>query len=227
MVTRADVARLAGVSTATVSYVLNHTKHISPETTKRVMDAVRELDYRPDFVARSLSQRQTKQLAIFMDDATNPLYGEIIRSFEECASEKGYFVSICASQRRFQEYFDNAISRRLDGLFIMAPPRHYGAETLRRVAGRGIRVITSGYYDVDQEQCSSIENDFVSAMRKGMLHLYDRGHRDIAFLTGLTSSMQPICWWRVRRISARPWTMATPWRAGSWSAASPSRPSFA
>ena len=42
MVTRADVARLAGVSTATVSYVLNHTKHISPETTKRVMDAVRE-----------------------------------------------------------------------------------------------------------------------------------------------------------------------------------------
>ncbi len=190
MVTRADVARLAGVSTATVSYVLNHTKHISPETTKRVMDAVRELDYRPDFVARSLSQRQTKQLAIFMDDATNPLYGEIIRSFEECASEKGYFVSICASQRRFQEYFDNAISRRLDGLFIMAPPRHYGAETLRRVAGRGIRVITSGYYDVDREQCSSIENDFVSAMRKGMLHLYDRGHRDIAFLTGLTSSMQ-------------------------------------
>ena len=65
MVTRADVARLAGVSTATVSYVLRTTASaLSPETTKRVMDAVRELDYRPDFVARSLSQRQTKQLAI-------------------------------------------------------------------------------------------------------------------------------------------------------------------
>lgn len=190
MATRADVARLAGVSAATVSYVLNKTKPVSPETTQRVLDAVRQLDYQPDFVARSLSQRETRQLAIFLDEIANPLYGEIIRSFEACASAMGYFVSICASQYRFREYFDNSISRRLDGLFIMAPPRHYGPEMLRRVAGHGIRVITSGYHGVDCELFSSIENDFITAMRTAMLYLYERGHRNIAFLTGLTSDMQ-------------------------------------
>ena len=71
MVTRKDVAEYAGVSVATVSYVVNHTKRVSPEVEKRVRDAVETLGYRPNLVARSLVTKETYHVAMLVDNLKN------------------------------------------------------------------------------------------------------------------------------------------------------------
>lgn len=184
--TRADVAKLAGVSTATVSYVLNKSKNISPETTERVMCAVKALHYKPDLIARSMTTKESMQLAIFLENISNPFYGDIVRGFESSANLKGYSVMVCTSVQRYQEYMREAVSRRLDGIFMMMMPFQYDKEGLDMLAGHGIRVVTSGFFNADLKKLSSIENDHTTAMRELMMHLYERGHREIAFITGLS-----------------------------------------
>ena len=188
--TRADVAKLAGVSTATVSYVLNKSKKISPETTERVMDAVRALNYTPDMIARSMAVKKSMQLAIFLENISNPLYGDIVRGFESSANLKGYSVIVCTSAQRHQEYIGQAISRRLDGILMLMMPFRYDDDALDKLTDHGIRVVTSGFFNVDLKKCSSIENDYITAMRELMQHLYERGHRDIAFITGLSRDFE-------------------------------------
>src|SRR6056297_2895732 len=97
--TRADVARLAGVSVATVSYVLNNSVKLPEDTRQRVMKAARELDYRPNHVARSLATNKTMQLAIVLNNISNPIYSDLILGFENAAIARGYFVTICTGSR--------------------------------------------------------------------------------------------------------------------------------
>ena len=101
-VTRADVAKLAGVSTATVSYVLNGSRNMSEKTKKLVMDAVEQLNYTPDMIARSMTKNETMQLSLMINDITNPFYSEIVVGFENAAIEKGYFVGIWCSPVRWR-----------------------------------------------------------------------------------------------------------------------------
>ncbi len=77
-VTRKDVALLAGVSEASVSYVMNKSRSVSPETSKKVWDAVKELNYTADMVARSMVKNETRQLAVLANDLSNPYFAEII-----------------------------------------------------------------------------------------------------------------------------------------------------
>lgn len=185
-VTRADVAKLAGVSTATVSYVLNGSRHMSEKTRKLVLDAVDQLKYKPDMIARSMTKNETMQLSFMVENAANPFYGEIINGFENAAVEHGYFVNICTGNKNINDYFDNYIARRIDGVFIAAIPYKFDMEKLYSLTENGIRVVVSGNTDVDLKRVSSIENDYVAAMQTAVGHLYELGHRDIAYLSGLS-----------------------------------------
>lgn len=184
-VTRADVAKLAGVSTATVSYVLNNPEKISPKTREKVMDAIKALDYRPDMVARSMATGKTKQIGIVLEDASNPFYGKIVRGFESAANEKNYFVNICTSFNKLDDYFDNFIARNVDGVFVAALPHKFRVEKLYELLDKGIKVINSGNVEVDLRRIASIENDHIDAMRQAMEYLYSLGHREIAYLSVL------------------------------------------
>lgn len=184
--TRSDVAKLAGVSTATVSYVLNGSRHMSEKTRKLVLDAVAQLNYKPDMIARSMTKNETMQLSFMVDNAANPFYGEIINGFENAAVERGYFVNICTGNKNINDYFDNYIARRVDGVFIAAISYKFDMEKLYSLVENGIRVVVSGNTDVDLKRVSSIENDYVAAMHCAVGHLYELGHRDIAYLSGLS-----------------------------------------
>src|SRR5690625_1529141 len=98
-VTRNDVAKRAGVSTATVSYVINNKGNVSEKTRTKVLEAVRELNYKPDMVARSMVTKETKQLSIILNDIANPFYSEVVLGFENMAMEKGYFVNVCTGYK--------------------------------------------------------------------------------------------------------------------------------
>lgn len=183
--TRSDVAKLAGVSTATVSYVLNGSRHMSEKTRKRVLEAVEQLNYKPDMIARSMTKNETMQLSFMINNAANPFYGEIINGFENAAMERGYFVNLCTGNKNINDYFDNYVARRVDGVFIAAIPYKFDMEKLYSLTDNGIRVIVSGIVDVDLRRVNSIENDYVSAMDKAIRYLYELGHREIAYLSGL------------------------------------------
>ena len=189
-VTRTDVAKLAGVSTATVSYVLNGSRSMSEKTRKLVLDAVEQLNYKPDMIARSMTKNETRQLSFMVNDATNPFYGEIIVGFENAAMERGYFVNICTGNKNINDYFDNYIARRVDGVFIAAIPYKFDMAKLYSLTDNGIRVVVSGNTDVDLKRVSSIESDYVTTMDKAVSYLYGLGHREISYLSGLSRKFQ-------------------------------------
>lgn len=97
-ITREDVAREAGVSASTVSYVLNNSRQLSENTVRRVHEAVERLGYKPDMIARSMVKSSTHQLAVALDSILNPYYSEIVLGFENAAIKNGYFVNVCSGQ---------------------------------------------------------------------------------------------------------------------------------
>ncbi len=183
--TRADVARKAGVSTATVSYVLNGSRKMSDKTVRMVMDAVEELNYKPDMIARSMTKNETMQLSLMINDITNPFYSEIVMGFEAAAMEKGYFVNVCTGYQDINSYFDNYIARRIDGVFVAAIPQKFDLNKLYELTENGVRVVVSGNTEVDLRRVSSIESDHNAGMEMAVGHLRELGHSKIAYLSGL------------------------------------------
>jgi len=184
-VTRADVANAAGVSTATVSFVLNGSRHMSEKTRKRVLDAVEKLNYTPDMVARSMTTNQTMQVSLLVNDITNPFYSEIVLGFETAAIEKGYFVNVCTGSQDISRYLDNYIARRIDGVFVAALPERFDSEKLYGLVENGIKVVISGDRNIDTSRISSLENDYLDGMRQAVSFLAGKGHRKVAYLSGL------------------------------------------
>lgn len=181
-VTREDVAREASVSTATVSYVLNNTHHLSEETRSRVMKAVEKLGYKPDMIAKSMATNKTHQLAIVMDSLLNPYYGEIAIGFENAAVQEGYFINICSGQNNLDAYFDSFIGRRLDGILLLALPDKFHIENLYRLINSGVKIIMSDIDDIDVSRVSMLDNNYYEGMKLAFEHLYNLGHREIVYL---------------------------------------------
>lgn len=188
--TRADVAKMAGVSSATVSYVINNSRNISEKTKNKVYNAINELNYKPDMIARSMSKNETMQLSIVIDCITNPFFGEIVVGFENAAIENGYFVNICTGNKNLNEYFDNFVTRRIDGVFVAAIPYKFDVEKVYELVEQGIKVVVSANVEADIKKVCSIENDYVDGMNQAIDYLYSIGHRNIAYLSGLSRNQK-------------------------------------
>src|SRR6185503_11533664 len=91
-ITIKDIAKRARVSTATVSYVLNGTRPVSPERHGRVMEAIAELQYRPNAAAQSLRRRQTRTIGLGVPDNSNPFFAEVAKGVEDAGFEAGVSV---------------------------------------------------------------------------------------------------------------------------------------
>ena len=87
MATMKDVALQAGVSTTTVSHIINDTRHVSEELRQKVSDAIAILNYQPHGPARSLRTKQTRTIGIIIPDNSNPFFAEVARSVEDAAFE--------------------------------------------------------------------------------------------------------------------------------------------
>lgn len=183
---RKDVALKAGVSEATVSYVLNKSRYVSEETINKVYEAVKDLDYYPDMVARSMVKNQTNQLAIFMGDLDNPYYGEIVLGFENASFENNYFTSISSSDINVERYISNFIARRIDGVFILAMPLEFHFNSINRLLKNEIKVLISGgFVEEFKGKVSYIEVLYSKGIDDAILYLKELGHKNIAMLSGI------------------------------------------
>lgn len=173
-----DVARLAGVSTQTVSRVINEHSNVRDETRRRVLDAMAELDYRVDNAARALGTRSTRTLGIIASDAT--LYGPAagIAALEHAAREAGRWIATAYADAEDEESVSDAASRLLaqgvDGIIVVAP--HAGA--LGALAARGLDVPLAALHGGAGAEAQRAG----AALAAG--HLADLGHRRIARLSG-------------------------------------------
>ncbi|HEY4553116.1 MAG TPA: LacI family DNA-binding transcriptional regulator [Bacillaceae bacterium] len=121
MATIRDVAKLANVSVATVSRVINKNGYVNEETEKRVIQAIQMLNYEPNSIAKGLSSRKTKTLALILPDISNPFFSELARAVEDSASNRGYTVLLCntdSNTYKEKDYIAKMKGRFVDGILF-------------------------------------------------------------------------------------------------------------
>ncbi len=121
--TRADVARRARVSVATVSYVINDgPRPVSQATRERVLRAIRHLDYRPSEIARSLRLHRTRTIGLILPDTANPFYAALAKGVEDTGFARGYSVLLCHSDydaARERAYAEVLLAKQVDGVIYI------------------------------------------------------------------------------------------------------------
>lgn len=180
-VTRADVARYAGVSTAVVSYVLNDgPKNVAPLTRERVLDAVRVLGYRPNAAARALSMGSADMFGLLVHDNRNPFFAELCHTLDQATADAGRSLLIVNSDRTqvpTSEQIRDLASRQIAGL-VVADVLTAREQSL--VEMLGIPAVVIGQFG-ETEGLHSIGVDFRSGARLATEHLIAHGYQDIAF----------------------------------------------
>ncbi len=188
--TRKDVAEKAGVSTATVSNVINDSKYVSEELSKKVRKAIKELDYKPNLVAKSLTTKQSKQVAILIDDITNPYYNEIILGFEEEAKKRNYIVNIGIGNNSPKEYYQDLYSRQIDGIYMVVQLSHIPKKQINEMLKNGTVMVNSFHENPFNINSSSICVDYFGGMKKIFKHLIELGHEKIGYIDFVTPSVK-------------------------------------
>jgi LacI family transcriptional regulator, galactose operon repressor len=197
-VTRDDVARTAGVSVATVSYVLNGgPRPVSEARRRRVLQAVADLGYRPNAIARSLRARRTRILGLVLPDSANPYFAALAKAIEEAAAAREYQVIVAnAAERPEREaaHIEALLRLQVDGLFWIPADLRRATRDAPRPAVPTVQVDRtldpSG--DDDGEGAGGHRYDVVAADnraggRLAAAHLLALGHRRLACLAGPAS----------------------------------------
>lgn len=182
--TRDDVARLANVSTAVVSYVLNNgPRPVAISTALRVREAANKLNYRPNSVARALSTGSTKTLGIIVPDLSNPFFSGLYSELETIASRNGYSTLFMASHQdpeKERDRISQLIARQVDAIIISSAQ---SSSSLSGVPRKDCPFIF-----MDQTQtvpgAKCISSDFQAGVSLAVRHLIDHGRTDIAMLSG-------------------------------------------
>ncbi len=178
-----DVARLAGVSTSTVSAVVNGNVPVSPDRVTRVREAMLALDYHPDEVARSLKTGRTNVVGVVVPDITNAFYPEVIRGVEEAAQAAGYGVLLCDSNENpetEEKHLNTLLARRVDGVLLACCTEStaYATVVRRRFPVVFVDRLPPGAAE------STVSTDNVHAGYLAARHLIELGHERIALLAG-------------------------------------------
>lgn len=179
-----DVARLAGVSTATVSRALNGTGQIAPATRAAIEEAVQRLGYRANSVARSLVTKSTQTIALLLPDITNPFYAALVGGVQESTLAHGYTMLLCTTEgdpAREEQYLSLLRAQQVDGALV---------DGLRLPAARIARFVKDGFpivcldRDVESDSVPLVQVDNRLGGRLATEHLLRLGHRRIAHVTG-------------------------------------------
>ncbi len=187
-VKRADVALEAGVSTATVSYVLNRTKRLTPEVEKRVVDAAKRLNYVPNRTIHSLSRDTSNTLAIITADLTNLYQLDVIKGLQAEALENDYILTIVDASGDVDKYVQHLISSHIVGIFVSAAPDFLSDQHLIALRDAGIKVLTDFARSTYLPDISYIMSDMFDGFLQAVTALQELGHEKIGYLSAFDES---------------------------------------
>lgn len=186
MPTIKEVADLAGVAVGTVSHVINGSVPVSEPLRRKVQAAIRELDYHPNHVARSLKTSRTQTLGIIVPDMTIPYYPRIIRGAESAARARNYSLIAVNSDdnhNRQKELLSLLRSQRVEGILLAVSAGPTPLTQISRIMSAGIRLVCVDRIP-DRLPVDSVSVEDVSAAELGIGHLLAMGHERIAIVTG-------------------------------------------
>ncbi|WP_088034935.1 LacI family DNA-binding transcriptional regulator [Evansella clarkii] len=180
MVTIRDVAKFANVSVATVSRVLNNTGQVSEETKKKVGEAIEQLKYRPNLVARTLYKKTSSFIGLIVPDITNPFFPALARAVEDKAHSYGYTVILCntdGSSEKESEYIRSLQQKGIDGIIVSTSKLEAGSYTEFNLPVVALdRTIKNDIPTVISEN--------KAGARTATEHLIEAGCRSVAHLRG-------------------------------------------
>jgi DNA-binding LacI/PurR family transcriptional regulator len=179
-----DVAKAAGVSTATVSNVLNKTGKVGRRTHHIVLSAVKRLGYFPNAHARHLASRDSRTMGIIVSDIVNPFFPEVIKGFETRARQLGYDAIVSDTNYdplRTQEAAERMMEHKVRGVAIMTS--EVSLRLIHELARRRIAVTFLDLAPV-RGHVSKFRIDYSSGVKQIVEYLYKCGHRRIAFIAG-------------------------------------------
>jgi LacI family transcriptional regulator len=179
-----DVAKAVGVSTATVSNVLNKRGKVGRRTQDLVLSTVKRLGYLPNIHARRLASRDTRTMGIIVSDIVNPFFPELIMSFLARTRQLGYETILSETNydpRRTQEAASRMMAHNVGGVAIMTS--EFSSRLIDELTRRKIAVT---FLDLAPARgyVSTLRIDYASGIKQIVDHLYEQGHRTIAFVAG-------------------------------------------
>ncbi len=185
MATIKDVARMAGVSTTTVSHVINQTRFVAEEKVEKVWQAVEQLNYTPSTAARSLKNNQTKSIGMLVSSSTNPFFAEVVRGIEHYCYQQHYNLILCNTEGdrdKSRAYMQMLSEKRVDGLLVMCSDNdHLHFDTL--ASNRKIPMVVLDWGPTGPNTVKIQDNSELGGYL-ATRHLLELGHREIACLMG-------------------------------------------
>jgi LacI family repressor for deo operon, udp, cdd, tsx, nupC, and nupG len=182
-----EVAKHAGVSTATVSRVLSRPAVVSPDTRRRVLRAVELLDYAPNSAAKNLRTLRTGMLLVTVPDISNPFFSLILQGIEDAAQRGGYAVLLGDTQHdeeREDRYALMLKRKEADGLIVLGHRLPREAAALVKAMAPRCAPVVNGCEFSPRLGIPSVHIDNAKAAAEAMDHLYRLGHRRIGIITG-------------------------------------------
>ena len=179
-----DVARLAGVSTATVSRALNDRGGIAPATRAAIDAAVAQLGYQPNTVARSLATRSTQTIALLLPDISNPFYAALVSGIQQRALATGHTMLLCTTEsdpEREEQYLALLRAKQVDGVLVdglVLPP-----DRIAQVVRDGLPIVCLDR-DIESTSVPLVQVDNRRGAELATEHLLSLGHRRIAHVAG-------------------------------------------
>ncbi|WP_018131329.1 LacI family DNA-binding transcriptional regulator [Effusibacillus pohliae] len=184
MATIRDVAKLAGVSVATVSRVLNRNGYVNDETKRKVTRAIETLQYEPNAVARGLAGKRTGTIALILPDISNPFFPEMARAVEDVARTNGYTVIFCNSDcegEKEQSYIDILLNRYIDGIVFASHTLR--PDDVKRMKQHNIPFVVLDRARADLE-CSVVRSKNFEGASMAVRHLLEVGCQKVAHIYG-------------------------------------------
>ena len=187
-VTRRDVAKYAGVSEQTVSYIINNSRKFSKDVEDNVRRAIRELNYEPDMMAKSMVTKRSKSVSIVVNDIANPIFGEIVKGFEFAAGSEGYWVGVIDAVGNLEKLSSAIVSRRIEGVYISLISAREMSGLVKQLLESGVKVVLGNdiLKDQDRELANVLEVNLDEGIKQVLSYLKSLGHKDIVYLSGLS-----------------------------------------
>lgn len=182
-----DIARKAGVSVSTVSFVMNDKAvkmRISREVIEKVERVAREMGYRPNQLARGLRTGKTRTIGLIVENISNAFFSALAKSIEDEAKKYDYKVVYCSTdndEEKARELINMLSQRQVDG-YIITPTLNLG-EDIRRLQAENKPVVLIDRYFPQFEDIPSVLVDNYGGVSRGMAYLVEKGYRKIALIT--------------------------------------------
>lgn len=179
-----DVAREAGVSMATVSRVVNGNPNVKPATRKKVLEAIEQLGYRPNAVARGLASKKTTTVGVIIPDISSIFFAELARGIEDIATMYKYNIILCNSDQNKEKeirLINTLLEKQVDGIVFMGG--QITEEHASHFKTSPVPVVLAATLDSNKE-IPAVVIDYEKAVYDGITFLLERGHSRIGMLSG-------------------------------------------